>query len=175
MDTGPDDRAALPQLIKEVERIGDTDEKLRKLIGPKFIDSFDSYSRLLLDAFVRKRFGWTLEEFEALHWISVQAHLDIEIADMAGPTTAVLGGKALEASAGVIIDESHGQHLAMLAAFLPKIGIESFLGENPGLGRTSLMDYKAGRIKGKVSPTKRESIRGRDSPLCRTTPLIDRT
>ena len=68
------------QLIKHIERVGDTDEKLRRLI-PKFTDSNDFYRRLQSDAFTRKRFGWSLAKFEALPWIVVQAHLDIEIAD----------------------------------------------------------------------------------------------
>jgi len=69
------------------------------------------------------------------------------------------GRETIEPLAGVIIiDESHRRHLEMLGSFLPKLGIESFLGENCGLGRTSLMDYKAGRIRGKVSQTKRELI-----------------
>jgi len=42
----------------------------------------------------------------------------------------------------------------MLQGVHDKIGIESFLTEYPNIKRASMMDYKAGRLKGRVSHEK---------------------
>ena len=49
-------------------------------------------------------------------------------------------------------------NVKLLRQVLAKTGIKAFLGEHPTLNRTSVMDYKAGNLKGKVSGPKQTEI-----------------
>jgi hypothetical protein len=58
----------------------------------------------------------------------------------------------------VFADPGHQKLAKLLGSIILKIGLESFLAEHPALKRTPVMDYKAGRLKGKVSSEKRAAI-----------------
>ena len=60
---------------------------------------------------------------------------------------------------GTVIDEGHRYHVNILRQVLGKLGKwDIWLAENRSISRTAATDYMAGRIKGKISPTKRDEI-----------------
>lgn len=62
------------------------------------------------------------------------------------PQKAVAGVEAIDPNRAIVI------------LVVDEVGIESFLADHPGLKKTSVTDFKGGRIKGRVSFEKQQEI-----------------
>ena len=56
------------------------------------------------------------------------------------------------------VDEAHRYHTQLFEKIRKTTSVDKWVREHKSLGRTSVMDYLAGRVKGKVSSEKRKEI-----------------
>ena len=110
----------------------------------------------LKSEFIRQTKNWIVTECDS--WRIIQGQLAKQAQAELEQAQRSTHNDAEPVDSRPYVDERHRALVVLLERILADIGIESFVTEFPNLKRTSVMDYKACRIAGKVGSKKRRAI-----------------
>ena len=143
-------KTAMPQILAYLPKALDAARRIDDLLGVANDDSEEYYLKLWSWAHRHLRLSYTdiVDKYDTRE---LAALIERAIDDGEPPIRATNDTARKQQSTG---DPDRD----LVIRVVTETGIEAFLTEHPGVKRTALMDYKAGRIKGRVGPDKCRAI-----------------